>query len=115
MRKVVWPALAIAALVVSGCGQASAKPSDLLIGKWRGTGDVTQCPQTELIFTRNTFRSIQAGKAYDYEVLGMDLQPDGKSVQITKMPGGVDPYWIIDNNHVQLQTPYAQCPYEREH
>jgi len=106
--------LAIAMVLVSACGPASGKPGDIILGKWLGTGSGTSCPQTELIFTRDAFTSVENGVAYHYTVLGIDMQSDGKSVNVTKAPGGVDPYWIIDNNHIQLQTAFGQCPYTRE-
>ena len=107
--------LATATMLLLTVSSAIAAVSpNILIGKWRGTGDVNNCPETELIVTHNAFTAMQNGVAYHSTVLGIDAQSDGKSVNITRMPGGVDPYTVIDNNHILLQTPFTQCPYTRE-
>jgi hypothetical protein len=109
--KVLVPAIAIA-LFSAACGQA-AGPADVILGKWRGTDSPTSCPQTELTVTRDVFTSVQDGVAHQFRVLGIGLQANQPD-EVNVTTGEENTFHIIDHNHIQLHTAFAQCSYTRE-
>jgi hypothetical protein len=111
MLKVLVPAVAVASFAASG---AFALSPDLILGKWRGTGDPKDCPLTELSFTRDTYAFVSNGAGYKAHVLGYALQAGNRN-EISVTTGHIDTYKMIGSNDMQLETAYGPCAYTREH
>jgi len=108
------PAISIVLLLTGTSVSLSAVSPNLILGKWRGTDNPTNCPQTELAVTPNVFTSVQDGVAHQSRILG--IGPQGKSGnEINVTTGQENIFLVTDANHIALEGVFHLCPYVREH
>ena len=82
------------------------------LGKWQGTDSPTKCPMTAITITSDSFTFVQDGAAHPARVLGIGLQGN-QAGEINVMTSHENVFHVIDSNHIQLYTPFAQCSYTR--
>ncbi|MBS0213349.1 MAG: hypothetical protein JSR26_09265 [Proteobacteria bacterium] len=92
---------------------------DVVIGRWRGTGNPTACPLAELIIAHDSFvsapyASVPGGRTAKFPVLGIAMQGDSGNEVSVMTNDHPDVYRVIDKNDIQLETPWGGCPYVRE-